>query len=371
MSDSSRIDPQDAAALASFCARWRALPLRHPSASRAVAEQGVIAAYTAAGLAPPRHIQWCRSPMEIERSRRSNWIVFSPGACVKTAIVDDVLRSVGEGLRGVVPTDLARSVARAMATPLNAERSIGDAVSDAVRHVRWPIRTILAGATRRLKRLPVVPYTLFDQASWSQLQFRDLLGTYEFLNERCGPLPETDRLRGLWSVARNVGWVVPHERVCWLSERCIDLAVDEAGRLHSGTGPALSFADGWKHYAWKGISVPDWLIEKRCEITVASVNGMHDPILRRCMIELMTPERFVRNGGAQSIASDRAGTLWQARWGLDVWHAVEVVNGTPERDGTNKHYYLQVPPEVRSPLEAVAWTYGMNADRYSALKLRT
>ncbi len=371
MSDSSRIDPQDMVALASFRARWRALPPLHPSAAGAAAEQGVIVAYEAAGLEPPRQIVWCRSPLEIERSRRSNWIAWSPGTSVKTTIVDDVLRSVGEGLRAVVPIELARCAARAMAHPLNAERSVGDVVSDAVRAVRWPIRTILAGATRRLKRIPAVSYALFDQASWSQLQFRDLLGTYEFLNERCGPLPEADRLRGIWSLAPNVGWVVPHQRICWLSDRCIDLAVDESGRLHSGTGPALSFADGWKHYAWKGITVPEWLIERRAEITVPAINGMHDPILRRCMIELMTPERFVRAGGAQSIASDRTGTLWQARWGIDVWHAVEVVNGTPEPDGTKKHYYLQVPSEVRTPIDAVAWTYGMNAQRYAALKLRT
>lgn len=371
MSDSSRIDPQDLAALASFRARWRALPTLPPSAARATAEQGVIAAYEAAGLERPRQIVWCRSPMEIERSRRTNWIAWSPGDNVKTAVVDEVLRSVGESLRAVVPIDLARGVARAMAAPPNAERSVGDAVSDAVRAVRWPIRTILAGAARRLKRIPVVPYTLFEQASWGQLQFRDVLGTYEFLNERCGPLPETIKLRGLWSMAPNVGWVVPHRHVCWMSDRCIDLAVDDSGRLHSGTGPALSFADGWKLYAWKGITVPEWLIERRAEITVPAINGMHDPIVRRCMIELMTPERFVRAGGAQSIASDRTGTLWQARWGIDVWHAVEVVNGTPEPDGTSKHYYLQVPPEVRSPIDAVAWTYGMNAQRYAALKLRT
>ena len=50
--------------------------------------------------------------------------------------------------------------------------------------------------------------------------------------------------------------------------------------------------------------------------------------------------------------------------------AVEVVNGTAEPDGTRKHYFLQVPPTVRSAREAVAWTYGLTEQRYRP-KLRT
>ena len=73
------------------------------------------------------------------------------------------------------------------------------------------------------------------------------------------------------------------------------------------------------------------------------------------------------------FADDRAGTLWRKQWGdwWNAWAAVEVVNGTPEPDGTMKHYFLQVPPEIRTPTEAVAWTYGMSAERYATLDRRT
>jgi hypothetical protein len=43
---------------------------------------------------------------------------------------------------------------------------------------------------------------------------------------------------------------------------------------------------------------------------------------------------------------------------------VEVVNGTPEPDGTHKRYFLQVPPTVRTPREGVAWTYGLSERQY-------
>lgn len=71
-------------------------------------------------------------------------------------------------------------------------------------------------------------------------------------------------------------------------------------------------------------------------------------------------------------ASDRIGILWRRESSaVHAWAAVEVVNGTPEPDGSRKHYFLQVPPNLTTPTEAVAWTYGLTAGRYAALALRT
>jgi hypothetical protein len=38
---------------------------------------------------------------------------------------------------------------------------------------------------------------------------------------------------------------------------------------------------------------------------------------------------------------------------------VKVKNSTAEPDGTYKDYYLRVPPWMRTPSEAVSWTFGM------------
>jgi hypothetical protein len=93
-----------------------------------------------------------------------------------------------------------------------------------------------------------------------------------------------------------------------------------------------------------------------------------NPLLRRCMIDIMTPQRFVEAGGAYSVAADEDGKLWRRSWRWDTWAAVEVVNGTPEPDGTYKHYFLQVPVTMTSPREAVAWTYGMTPEQYTIVK---
>ena len=43
---------------------------------------------------------------------------------------------------------------------------------------------------------------------------------------------------------------------------------------------------------------------------------------------------------------------------------VEVVNSTPEPDGTRRTYFLRVPPATTSAREAVAWTFGLRGDDY-------
>jgi hypothetical protein len=46
---------------------------------------------------------------------------------------------------------------------------------------------------------------------------------------------------------------------------------------------------------------------------------------------------------------------------------VEVVNSTPEPDGTHRTYWLRVPPRTRTAREGVAWTFGMDAADYHFL----
>src|SRR5262249_33644786 len=106
------------------------------------------------------------------------------------------------------------------------------------------------------------------------------------------------------------------------------------------------------------------------------IGDMFDPILRNCMIEIMTPERYVKNGSVARVAEDETGVLWRKSWsfrGVTVgsWCAVEVVKGTPESDGSRRHFFLRVPSSMRTAREAVAWTYGLTEQQYAQLKLRT
>jgi hypothetical protein len=68
-------------------------------------------------------------------------------------------------------------------------------------------------------------------------------------------------------------------------------------------------------------------------------------------------------GRATLVRQDDFGKLWTLGPGLDgePMRVVEVVNRTPEPDGSYRHYFLRVPPSVCTAREAVAWTFGFES----------
>jgi len=233
----------------------------------------------------------------------------------------------------------------------------------------------LRHAVLRLRGHPrLLPYWDFDEIAVGSHQLA-ALDVYEYLHDVLAWQEQTRDLRGLWMIARSAGWFVPHEHVCWISERPSRLLTDVGGRLHCHDGPAISYPDGWCAHVWKGVQVPAWVIEYPEAITLWRIADTFDAQVRNCMIEIMTPERFVKEGGAAKVCEDEIGILWRKLWGhrgvtIGSWTAVEVVNGTPEPDGSRKHYFLRVPSRMRSAREAVA-CYGLASEQYAGLVQRT
>jgi hypothetical protein len=187
---------------------------------------------------------------------------------------------------------------------------------------------------------------------------------------------ELQFLAGLFLMAKNVGWILPPAH-CWLSDRPLVLKHDGRGQLHSPRGPALQYPGlqyptAWSYFAWKGIEIPPWVIEQPERITLEAIGSERSMRVRRCIIEILSPARFVRMGGAMRVNEDDTGVLWRAVWRFgDAWAAVEVVNGTPQADGSPKHHFLQVPANLPTPRAAVAWSYGLHEHEYRRLVLRT
>jgi hypothetical protein len=101
------------------------------------------------------------------------------------------------------------------------------------------------------------------------------------------------------------------------------------------------------------------------EVTVERVLDEKDPDVQRQLINDYGVGRFRYDARATPIDHDRFGTLWriQLRDGPPLL-MVEVVNSTPEPDGTRRRYNLRVPPRMRSALEAVAWTFRLTHREY-------
>jgi hypothetical protein len=382
------LDVAPLVALEEHLAHWAALRTTCALADRGTANEGIRLAYQAAGLSAPARIIWCGGPIEIAEQLAAATARDHIGCNVKALIFDAPQQQVGMFAEIfwkeiiVAASDLAskravintarNSLERATQTSREITRAVHDATQDIFSRFSIRARQVV----ERWRGLPrMLPLSNFSDIAIDPDELASL-GVYEYLRDIAGWREQTEPLQGLWAIAKSASWVVPHEHVCWIAERPDTLVTDARGRLHCAGGAALGYRDGWSVHAWKGVQVPDWMITHPEWITPFKISDTFEPVLRNTMIDIMTPERFIATGVVACVSKDETGVLWRKLWehrGVTIgsWSAVEVVNGTPELDGSHKRYVLTVPPQMRTAQEAVAWTYGLSAKQYSRLVLRT
>ncbi|WP_432975740.1 DUF6745 domain-containing protein [Dactylosporangium sp. CA-233914] len=176
------------------------------------------------------------------------------------------------------------------------------------------------------------------------------------------------RLAGLAGVARCASWWWPYANVAILTDRPDALHRDNIGRLHAADAPALHYSDGYALHAWRGMPIPSDLVDRLSSLTYRQIADERNAELRRVMLEHFGYERYLREAGAHRVAQDETGTLWRLNFADDEpLVMVEVINSTPEPDGTSRVYWLRVPPATRTAREGVAWTFGLTEAEYRPL----
>ncbi|PZG03190.1 DUF6745 domain-containing protein, partial [Nonomuraea aridisoli] len=170
---------------------------------------------------------------------------------------------------------------------------------------------------------------------------------------------------GLRRVAESAGWWWPYERLAIVTRRPVELHLDDMGRLHRGDGPALAYADGFALHAWHGMPVPAGFGATLGDLTPERIRNEPNAELRRVMLEHFGFDRYLAESGARPVHSDETGVLWRIELpGDEPLVMVEVVNSTPEPDGTRRTYFLRVPPWVQRARQGVAWTFGTTEEDY-------
>ena len=72
------------------------------------------------------------------------------------------------------------------------------------------------------------------------------------------------------------------------------------------------------------------------------------------------------DSGACVVHEDWYGTLYRQEIpGDEPLAMVRVRNATQECDGSFRHYFPRVPPEIERAQQAVAWTFGLSEDQYN------
>ncbi|MFJ3435332.1 DUF6745 domain-containing protein [Streptomyces cyaneofuscatus] len=325
---------------------WRDVAAATGAADRSAAEEGVRRAYRTAGLAEPERIVWAESPR----------------AAVEAV---EKLADAGRSVREEVRTRPWAEERRRMYDELGPDG--WSALWSATGAQLWETTAALAERIRSgvVADLAGKPE---DEGAVRLVLLDAVLGQHDaaWLAAFDG---RGDRLRGLAEVARNAGWWWPYERAVVISERPEALHRDEAGRLDHGAGPALAYRDGFALYAWRGMPVPAAFLAELASLTPQRIREEENAELRRVMLEYYGYDRYLTESGAEPVHRDETGILWRiALDGDEDVVMVEVVNSTPEPDGTHRTYWLRVPPATRTAKDGVAWTFGMDGAAYAPVR---
>ncbi|MFF3095606.1 DUF6745 domain-containing protein [Streptomyces cyaneofuscatus] len=325
---------------------WRDVAAATGAADRSAAEEGVRRAYRTAGLAEPERIVWAESPR----------------AAVEAV---EKLADAGRSVREEVRTRPWAEERRRMYDELGPAG--WSALWSATGAQLWETTAALAERIRSgvVADLAGKPE---DEGAVRLVLLDAVLGQHDaaWLAAFDG---RGDRLRGLAEVARNAGWWWPYERAVVISERPEALHRDEAGRLDHGAGPALAYRDGFALYAWRGMPVPADFLADLASLTPQRIREEENAELRRVMLEYYGYDRYLTESGAEPVHRDETGILWRiALDGDEDVVMVEVVNSTPEPDGTHRTYWLRVPPATRTAKDGVAWTFGLDGAAYAPVR---
>ncbi|MFF8958499.1 DUF6745 domain-containing protein [Streptomyces sp. NPDC014894] len=352
--------------------KWRAVATATGPADRAAAEDGVRLAYRTAGLAEPERIIWADSPRSGVHAVRALTGAGRPvREQVRTRPWAEERRRVHDELGPAGWTELW-SVTGARLwdhTRALAERIREALVAELAAPGEDGASTGAPGRTPRGQggRFPGAAESAAE-SEVRQLLLDAVLGQHD-----AAWLAAFDgrgvRLEGLARVAAHAGWWWPYEHAVVICERPVELHRDEAGRLDSGTGPALAFADGFALHAWRGMPVPADFLDELTSLTPERIRDEANAELRRVMLEFYGYDRYLAESGAEPLHRDETGVLWRiALRGDEDVAMVEVVNSTAEPDGSFRTYWLRVPPTVRTAREGVAWTFGLEDQAYEPLR---
>ncbi len=408
---------------------WRKLGASTAPADRNLAQQGVIEAYRAAKLAPPKLFIWLNSPragataVRLLKSdldwpahllphQRAVWdevwqqsLQFVKETLgeekwnqTKLAIKQEAQKKVLEKFPHLVEKAVKERFSEQLGIFVwkNLRKSYGYSVFEEVRNemdrtVRASLQDkvlvdtsdfisheLVSPLQKQLEACILEPLrremtvnngTLIGRQTWECCfgqHDAPWLSYYDFLS-RLG-LVQADAVSGLKKVAVSAGWWWPYKNLCILTERPRELHRENRLYLHNENGMAIRYPDGWGIYAFRGIIVPEYVINPPEPISLEMIEAEPNIEVRRVLIERFGLENYLSSGNLIKIHQDDCGILYRMNLkGDEPILVVRVINSTPEPDGTRKNYFLRVPPNMMRARQAVAWTFSLNEEDYHPL----
>lgn len=267
-------------------------------------------------------------------------------------------RAEGEVLRAV-SAEATVAVRYGVANPV--EIAVGDTLGVLV-HREISRETMALG-------LPRTWLSYFGGQLWVGGDWRPACTS--FFREICDlrlPAERWDWIRAYEQTAESACWWYPHRDFVMVSEHPKALHLETVERrtvrgamrhqLHCANGPAVVWPDGWGIYAHHGTRVHGWVIEHPERITPVDIEHEQDATVRRIMLERFGGwARFMANCDAEvvhevpmdyEIRGLRGARLLRKELAGEPEAIVylDMVNSTPEPDGTYRRYLERVDPKA-------------------------
>lgn len=305
--------------------------------------QLVAALYSALGLQPPNSVITFDSPREglLAAARTTAGFTSKPHN-IRDEVRTRMRQQIISAVRGKVRDEVRACVHQEL--------------RQQVRQLRDQIQAQL------LSEFPHLFFKLDDAAFG--LHDAPWLATCDFFS-RIGVEGLSPALPWMALARAGAGWWWPFGSVAIVTAAPSVLKRDAENRLHCEFGPALAYPDGWAIWAIHGVSIGKKVVTDPQGLGVEEIVHEPDLAVRRVMLERFGYERFVCRAGLKPVQADHFGRLYR----LDPRRTepiafVEVLNSTPEPNGSRRRYFLCVPPTMRSAHQAVAWTFGLGTSEY-------
>jgi hypothetical protein len=183
------------------------------------------------------------------------------------------------------------------------------------------------------------------------------LGFYDFFCNECNLVTQTEKLEGLWLIAKNAGWFLPHEKICWISERHNVLHKNAKGQLHWDGSPALSYPDGFHLWFLNGVNVGQEISETPFDkLDAKLILKEKNAEVRREIVRKIGIEKVCRDLKAKVI--DKSGDGMYELLMLDLGDTRVRPYLKMKNPSIGVYHIEGVAPEIKTVQQALNWRIG-------------
>ena len=164
------------------------------------------------------------------------------------------------------------------------------------------------------------------------------------------------------------GWCYLDEKLVVIMDRPCVIKQDDRNLSHCENGPAIAYLDGTEVYMWHGVRIKkNWIVDRT--LTASQALTETNIELRRVACEIIGWNNILEELPTKVIDRDadpEIGTLLEVNIpDIGKEKFLQVLCGT------GRTFAIPVPPDMKTALEAQAWTWDLPADMMGDLEVRT